>query len=184
LSSCHKKSIKLLEICSFHALSWNREVMIQIVVWSACRVSVPELLSSLSPIDAVTSGRIVTSKSGWDTSCNSSHLRLSDTTALSRTALIIRGASLFSFLNLGNWGRLIANELELRAANVVWLTGNLRRHTHVGGQSSTRSISCGSVGKSTAKSRLSTSFGSCACSTSSWNNCRSCNSDSGSGRWL
>jgi hypothetical protein len=156
--------------------------MSQIVGWGACRISVPELLSSLSLIDAVTSGRIVSSKSSWDTCCNSSHLRLSDATALRRTALIIRRASLFSYFNLGNWSGEIAIELELRATYVVWLTGNLRRHTDVGGQSGTRSISCCSVCQSTAHSLLRASFTSCTCSTSSCNNCRSCNSHSA--RWL
>jgi len=152
------------------------------VVWSACRISQPELLSSLSLIDAVASRRIVTCESSWIPCCrHSSHLRLSDATALCRAALIIGGASLFSYFNLCYWWSKIAIELELNATYVVWLTGNLRRDTYIGVESNVWCISCCSVCQSTAHSFLRACFTCSTCRTSSSYDCRSCNSCS---TWL
>jgi hypothetical protein len=145
--------------------------MVQIVVGGACSVSKPKLLSSLCLIDAVASRRIVTHKRSWGSSCYSSHLRLSDAAALRSTALIIRGAGLFSYLNPLYWLSEIAVELEFNATYVEWLTRYLRRDTYIRVEGCIRCISSCPICQSTAQSLLRACFTSCTWSASRTNNC-------------
>jgi hypothetical protein len=144
--------------------------MVQFVA-GACSESKPKLLSSLCLIDAVASRRIVTHKRSWGSSCYSSHLRLSDATALRRSALIIRGAGLFSFLNLLYWLSKLAAELEFNGTYVEWLTRYLRRDTYSRVEGCIRCISSCPIYHSTAKSLLTACFKCITKRASRTNNC-------------